>query len=153
MTQPTKLNFVTCPFRKVGGWQAGYHTGIDYRAKVGTNIHATKRGRVVHSGWGGLGQSYGNHVVIQSYHKGRMIRHLYAHLSVSVVRKGQRVVTGQVIGKSGNTGNSTAAHLHYEERIAPFGYYHHIRPVLPRWRPLRKRAYAQVLRRLGIKSR
>lgn len=153
MTQPTKLNYVTCHFGVRGSWAAGYHTGIDYRAPVGTKVFATKNGRVVHSGWGGLGRAYGNHVVIESKHNGRMVRHLYAHLSKNRVRKGQRVRTGKVIGRSGNTGNSTAPHLHYEERVAPYGYYNHRKPQLPKWKPKRRKILNRVYRALGIRRK
>lgn len=137
MTQPVRKVYVTAPFGIKGSWAAGYHTGVDFRASVGTKIFATKRGRVIHTGWGGYGNAYGHQIIIRSWHRGRRITHLYAHMSKSFVKKGQVVKTGARIGLSGNTGNTTAPHLHYEERVSPFGYYNHRRPVLPNWEPFR----------------
>lgn len=151
MTQPTRLNFVTCRFGVPGSWMAGRHTGIDFRAPVGTKIHATRRGRVIHAGWGGSGPSYGNHVVIESRHRGRRIRHLYAHLSGTRVRRGQKVTAGQVIGRSGTTGNTNGPHLHYEERTRPFGYWNYRKPVLINWWPKRKKTRKKIRRRLGLR--
>jgi murein DD-endopeptidase MepM/ murein hydrolase activator NlpD len=148
MTQPTELDFVTCEFGRKGDWMAGYHTGIDYRAPEGTPIFATRRGKVVHSGWGGSGNAYGNHVTIQSWHRFRFIRHMYAHLSFSQVKVGDRVIAGEEIGKSGTTGNVSGPHLHYEERVSPFGYWNHIKPVLPQWQPKSKEVVARIMKRI-----
>lgn len=152
MTRPTRLNFVTCPYRRPGGWAAGFHTGMDYRAPVGTKIHATYRGRVIHAGTGGYGSSYGKHVVIISSFRGKRVVHLYAHLSRVNVSRNQRVQPGQVIGLGGETGNTNGPHLHYEERVKPFGYYNHRRPRLPRWSPKTKWGKNKVRARLGIKK-
>lgn len=138
MVQPVKSVYVTAPFGRPGGWAAGYHTGIDYRAANGTPIYATKSGTVTGVGWYSWGPSYGLHVVIQSFHLGRSIRHGYAHLTRAAVYPGQKVKTGELIGYSGSTGNVTGPHLHYEERVSHYGYYNHIRPVLPDWKPVRK---------------
>lgn len=138
--KPTVLGYVTCPYGKKGSWMAGYHTGIDYRAPTGTNILSTKRGTVVHAGYGGsYGPAYGNYVVIQTWHYGRKKQHLYAHLSKSLVKTGDRVQSGQIIGKSGTTGNTFGPHLHYEERYYPFNYWAHTKPVLPEWQPIGKK--------------
>lgn len=139
MTSPTALNHVTTPYGEKGDWVAGYHTGVDYRAPAGTEIFATKGGKVMHAGTGGYGPAYGVHVIIQSYYWGVRRRHLYAHLSKSDVQVGEKVKAGQVIGLSGETGNTFGAHLHYEERRYPFGYWNHYRPVFPDWQPFKKR--------------
>lgn len=149
MTRPTLLNHVTCAFGVKGGWIAGYHTGIDYRAPVGTEVFATRRGKVHHVGWD---NAYGNYVVVQSWHLTKFIRHYYCHLSAFRVHRGERVVGGEVVGLSGNTGNSTGPHLHYEERVSPFGYWNHQRPVLPAWQPKRPKVLARILRRIGVKK-
>ena len=88
-----------------------FHRGLDFSVPVGTPVRATADG-----------------VVLQIKHErgmGRMIRldhgdHLttaYAHLHDWSVKVGQRVRRGEVIGHSGNTGRSTAPHLHYEVSV------------------------------------
>lgn len=92
----------------------GGHTGIDYRANVGTSVVSAKDGTVViasESGWNG---GYGRYVVIT--HGDGMITY-YAHLSDVRVNPGQRVSQGEVVGLSGNTGRSTGPHLHFELRV------------------------------------
>lgn len=152
MTRPTLLDFVTCEFGRKGSWAAGYHTGIDYRAAVGTEIFATRRGTVEHAGWGGYGEAYGHHVIIRSWHKTRYIKHMYAHLSSDKVSVGDKVVAGQTIGLSGETGNVFGAHLHYEERVYPYGYYNHIEPVLPYYRPSDDNVVDKILKRIGVRK-
>lgn len=125
MAYPTKLNYVTCAFGVPGSWAAGKHTGTDFRAAVGTPIYATTSGKVIHSGWGGYGSAYGDHIIIQQGNR----RVLYAHLSKSGARVGHRVKEGQQIGLSGDTGNTNGAHLHYEERVSPYGYYNYASPI------------------------
>jgi murein DD-endopeptidase MepM/ murein hydrolase activator NlpD len=136
MVKPLKEIYVTCPFGRPGSWAAGYHTGIDYRATPGTPVYATKGGTVVGTGWYTWGTSYGNHVVIRSLHNGILRKHGYCHLTRNVVSVGQKVKVGQLIGYSGDTGNTFGPHLHYEERVSPFGYYNHRKPVLPDWKPV-----------------
>lgn len=154
MTHPTDLNYVTTPFGKSGSWAAGYHTGIDYRAPVGTPIYATRGGVVVHSGSGGkYGSAYGNYVVIQSVYQGVLRQHLYAHLSKTKVRRGSVVRAGHLIGLAGETGNTFGSHLHYEERVFPFGYYNHYRPVLVNWFPRNKKWRETILRKISPKKR
>lgn len=126
MVAPIPEAEVTCEFGVRGGWAAGYHTGRDYRARTPVPVNATAGGRVLHAGTGGWGSAYGVHVIVES----RGVRHLYAHLSSTKVRPGQAVRAGQRVGMSGNTGNTTGPHLHYEERVTPFGYANHRRPVL-----------------------
>lgn len=151
MTRPTLLNYVTTPYGKPGSWAAGYHTGIDYRAPTGTEIFATRGGKVVHSGWGGsYGSAYGNYVVVQTFYNGRRRQCLYAHLSKNIVKPGQRIKAGDVVGLSGETGNTFGAHLHYEERFAPFTYWNHYRPVLPAWQPKNRKWLRTVLRKIGV---
>ena len=106
-----KLKFsqfvITNPFGNHG------HRGTDYGTPQGTPIQATISGVVLdntNEHW-----SYGKNVVIKG-DDGNV--HMYAHLSVPKVRVGQRVKQGEVIGLSGNTGNSTGPHLHYEVRGA-----------------------------------
>lgn len=86
------------------------HTALDYGIPVGTNIHSTMDGKVVFAGWNHEG--YGNLVIVQNGD----FKTYYAHLSEIPVKTGQNVKEGEVIGVSGNTGNSTGPHLHYEIR-------------------------------------
>lgn len=83
------------------------HRGIDFSAKVGTPVRAIWEGRVVKSR--STGGGYGRIIVIES---GEM-RVLYAHLSRLIVRKGDAVNPGDVIGLSGSSGASTGPHLHF----------------------------------------
>lgn len=84
-----------------------FHKGIDIRANYEW-VRASKYGRVSFTGWLG---GYGNTVVVT--HPGGY-RTLYGHLSRITVRRGQHVKQGQIIARSGNTGNSTGPHLHFE---------------------------------------
>ncbi len=99
------------------------HTGMDFTAPTGTDIYATGNGVVKHTELSNRG--YGNHVIISH---GFGYETLYAHLSKIEVKKGQTINRGDVIGKLGNTGTSTAPHLHYEVHrdgnpIDPLNYY------------------------------
>jgi murein DD-endopeptidase MepM/ murein hydrolase activator NlpD len=86
-----------------------FHNGIDFTAPKGTAIQATGNGRVV--GVNKTGSGYGKHVLIDH---GYGYKTLYAHMSQIDIREGQIVKKGQMIGRVGNTGTSTAPHLHYE---------------------------------------
>ncbi len=85
------------------------HAGLDFSAPEGTEIFATGDGKVVEVKNERTG--YGRHVVIDH---GYGYQTLYAHMSKSNVRVGQRIKRGDVIGAVGNTGLSSAPHLHYE---------------------------------------
>ena len=84
-----------------------YHSGIDFRAKVGTKIKASNSGIVV------LAKDlfYCGKCVIVSH--GNKIFSIYAHLSEFLVHKGQSVKRGQIIALSGKTGRVTGPHLHF----------------------------------------
>jgi murein DD-endopeptidase MepM/ murein hydrolase activator NlpD len=85
------------------------HTGQDFTAPVGTEVYATGNGTVRKVEYSRRG--YGRNIIVDH---GYGYQTLYAHLSKIEVRKGQRVNRGDVIGLVGNTGTSTAPHLHYE---------------------------------------
>lgn len=87
------------------------HVAIDYSTPTGTPIRSTMAGKVVHAGWNTEG--YGNLVIVEN----GPYKTYYAHLSEIPVSVGQIVQSGIVIGLSGNTGNSTGPHLHYEVRL------------------------------------
>jgi murein DD-endopeptidase MepM/ murein hydrolase activator NlpD len=95
---------------------AGYphfHTGIDLVAPFGSPVYAADDGMVALVGSSSSG--YGNYVVIA--HAGGFDT-LYGHLSTALVKVGQTVTQGTVVGLEGSTGNSTGPHLHFELRIA-----------------------------------
>ena len=96
------------PFR--GG--AAMHPGIDLAGPVGTPIYATADGTVLRAGYNSGG--YGNLVEIDH---GRGITTRFGHLSAILVRTGEHIARGQLIGRMGSTGRSTGSHLHYEVRI------------------------------------
>ncbi len=90
----------------------GTHNGVDFRASVGTPLKAMADGKVLGTGDTDLtcdGASFGKFVFIQ-YDNG--LSSTYGHLSLIKVSEGQRVVRGEVIGYTGNTGYSTGPHLH-----------------------------------------
>ena len=91
------------------GFKRGFHGGIDFAASMGTPIRAANGGPIAYAGWRG---EYG--IAVEIRHGFR--RTLYAHLGALMVRCGDTVAPGQVIGFVGNTGNSTAPHLHFEIR-------------------------------------
>ena len=95
----------TDPFYKV----TKFHGGIDFSGPVGLGIYATGDGVVVKVEKNKSG--YGNNVVIDH---GYGYKTRYAHLHTIKVKKGEKVKRGQEIGLLGNTGKSTAPHLHYE---------------------------------------
>ncbi|MBA3286220.1 MAG: M23 family metallopeptidase, partial [Nitrosopumilus sp.] len=88
---------------------ARMHSGIDFTAPIGTEIYSTGNGKV--ESIESTGRGYGNNVVIDH---GYGYKSLYAHLSKIVVKRGQKLVRGDLIGYVGSTGTSTAPHLHYE---------------------------------------
>lgn len=90
---------------------SAFHTGVDYALPEGTAVVAAEMGTVWRCEWDFSG--YGNMVLIRH---GDGSGSLYGHLSHWVVSVGQVVKKGEVIGFSGNTGNSTGPHLHFEVR-------------------------------------
>lgn len=98
------------------------HTGLDIAANRGTPIKAIKSGTVIYSGRKG---GYGNTVEIK-HSNGSISR--YAHCQVTLVKRGQRVKSGQLIARVGSTGASTGPHLHLEiieqgKRKNPMAYF------------------------------
>jgi len=85
------------------------HNGIDFKAPIGTPILSAEDGEVVAVGNNGQVQ-YGRYILIK--HQNNLAT-LYAHLSREIVKKGDAVKRGQIIGYSGNTGYSTGPHLHF----------------------------------------
>ena len=89
-----------------------FHDGQDVAAAAGTPIYAAASGRVVYSGWYG---GYGNFIQIDH---GNGISTAYGHIQPGglLVKSGDQVVVGQLIGRVGTTGTSTGNHLHFEVR-------------------------------------
>jgi len=99
------------------------HWGMDFSAKTGTPIYATGDGRIARADARAVG--FGNHVRIDH---GFGYVSIYAHMDKIVVRRGNRVKRGDLIGYVGNTGRSVAPHLHYEivkdgKKINPINFY------------------------------
>jgi len=105
--QSSRFGFRQDPFT---GKQT-FHRGLDFSVPVGTPVRVTGDGVVK-----AVQQQRGFGRVIKVDH-GNGVVTVYAHLDQQMVQKGDRVSRGDIIGKSGNTGRSSAPHLHYEIRI------------------------------------
>ena len=97
------------------------HYGIDFNCARGTAIQATGKGKVVLAG---KNAGFGNCVIIDH---GYGYKSLYGHMSEILVKHGQEVTRGEILGKVGSTGISSGDHLHYEirkngERVNPIQY-------------------------------
>lgn len=88
--------------------QIAMHTGIDFRSQKGTKIFATADGVVKESFYNG---GYGNFIQIAH---GNGYATTFSHLQKCLVKAGDKVQRGQLIGLVGNTGRTTGPHLHYE---------------------------------------
>jgi murein DD-endopeptidase MepM/ murein hydrolase activator NlpD len=89
-----------------------FHHGLDFSTPVGTPVRTTGDG-VVQS----VQQQRGFGKVVKINHGDGVVT-LYAHLDEILVKKGQTVTRGDVVARSGNSGRSSAPHLHYEVRVA-----------------------------------
>jgi murein DD-endopeptidase MepM/ murein hydrolase activator NlpD len=85
-----------------------FHSGLDINCDYGTPVHAPGKGKVV-----AVERQSGFGLVVEIDH-GFGYLTIYAHLSKSLVKRGDSVTRGQVIAKSGNSGLSSGPHLHYE---------------------------------------
>jgi murein DD-endopeptidase MepM/ murein hydrolase activator NlpD len=117
IAKPLQVSDVTAPARVSSGFgwrqdpltgEASFHQGVDIAVAYGRDVKAAADGVV---SFAGVQTGYGNTVVID-HQDGRQTR--YAHLSQELVRPGEPVTEGQVLGKSGNSGRSTGPHLHFE---------------------------------------
>ncbi len=111
---PVSGGYISSGFGRRGAPKAGAstnHQGVDIAVPTGTAVMASCGGTVTIAGWQ---RGYGN-VVYITHPDGRETR--YGHLSKCLVSPGQTVTQGQRIALSGNTGNSTGPHLHFEIRI------------------------------------
>lgn len=145
MATPIKNGKVSFPYKaryKTGG----LHKGEDYAVKTGTPVYAAVAGKVVHSGkqsdggWTnrGWGDAFGIHVLVDNVDFPNGDPGLwcgYMHLSKVSVKLGQTVKKGQLIGYTGNTGNTTGPHLHFQ--ILATRYWNPVKPAHrdpERWR-------------------
>ncbi|WP_411081435.1 M23 family metallopeptidase [Streptomyces sp. cmx-18-6] len=112
-TPPTSAYTLTSTYGQSGAmWSSGQHTGLDFAGAAGSPLKAVHGGTITSAGWSG---SYGYRTVLQ-LDDGTEI--WYAHQSSIDVSVGQRVDTGDTIGRMGATGNVTGVHLHLEVRTA-----------------------------------
>ena len=102
-------------YRNCSRWYGGSHKGVDICAAAGTPIYASAGGTVTKSGYNraGAGTGYGNSIIINH---GNGYTTVYAHCLSLVVRAGQSVKQGQLIGYVGSTGRSSGNHCHFEIR-------------------------------------
>lgn len=99
------------------------HEGIDLTAPKGTNIYATADGKVLQAGYRAGG--FGKKILLDH---GFGYRTLYGHCDIILVKRGQNIKRGEIIGKVGSTGLSKSPHLHYEVHVNgrpvdPINYY------------------------------
>lgn len=112
-------------------WAAGHHTGVDYLAPVGSPVVAPQVSRIVFAGRdGGWGPAYGLHVIGQTTLDGKVFRWITAHLNSTVVEAGDTVRRGEAIGASGQSGNVTGPHVHFEVRAYPYQYGDDVNPAI-----------------------
>lgn len=112
--RPVDVGFISSYFGKRKDPFTGRYTrheGIDFSARRGSNVYATANGKVV-----GAKYERGYGYTIEIDH-GNGIQTKYAHNQKMLVKKGEKVERGQVIAYLGNSGRSTAPHVHYEVRV------------------------------------
>lgn len=116
--KPVKKYTLSATYGKGGTMWSRKHSGQDFAVPVGTPVKSAAAGTVVKAGpnGGGDGPAYGNAIVIK--HANNTYSQ-YAHLSRIQVKIGQKVRVDQKIALSGNTGNSSGPHLHFEIRTTP----------------------------------
>ncbi len=125
LEQKRNLLASTPSIRPVHGWtsskfgyrkspftgQREFHAGLDIASKSGTELIATANGRISYA----AKKMYIGNLIIIDHGFGRVTK--YGHLKKILVKRGQKVKRGDVIGLIGNTGRSTGPHVHYEVRI------------------------------------
>lgn len=105
------------------------HTGVEFYNEFGTPVLAAGDGRVIYAGndetmaFAPWTHFYGNLIILEHPTPvGGSLYSLYAHLSEIDVAQGEKVVTGQTIGKVGMSGGAIGSHLHFELRTDPYDY-------------------------------
>lgn len=128
IVRPIYYTRITAYFGQTGSYWKDKHTGIDFKASTGTSVRAADGGVVTSAGWN---NSYGYYIDIDH---GNGVETRYAHNSKLLVSVGDEVGQGQLISKSGSTGNSSGPHLHFEliingEFVDPLDYFNKPYPV------------------------
>ena len=115
---PIKINDFVCISSEFG-WRYHpiykkliFHEGVDISARLGTKVYASASGKVDKVVYSKCG--YGNCIIIKHTYG---YETLYAHLGTVLVKKGEIIKIGQLIGSVGSTGLSTGTHLHYEVHL------------------------------------
>lgn len=129
---PHKSWPVTYPYgAKNSSYAAGYHTGEDHACPIGERAQACSHGRVIFVGdggrSGGWGPYYGNQVIIRM--AGGKYDYAHNHLSHISCKVGDLVQPGEMVGKTGDTGNTTGPHDHFEARTAGGHYGSDVHPI------------------------
>jgi hypothetical protein len=107
-TPSTGFGYRSDPFTHRQRW----HDGVDLGQPCGDPVWASLDGTVVDAGWAG---GYGNRVVIRHADRdGHSFATTYNHMAKIEVKVGDQVTRGQVVGRIGSTGRSTACHMHFE---------------------------------------
>lgn len=120
LSHPLEQMVMTSPFGpRVRNGRLENHAGIDLRAQIGAEVFASADGTVIDSRNGDFARaagllSYGERIFV--VHDGGWVT-LCAHLASRLVESGDRVQRGQRIGFSGNTGDASDPHLHFELRL------------------------------------
>ena len=113
--KPVKSGVITATWYYPSG---GFHGALDWGVPVGTTVYSAADGVVLAAGWRSGG--FGNCTIIQHANG---LRTYYAHGNgVFYVSEGDVVSKGEAIMLSGNTGNSTGPHLHFEVRVSPYNW-------------------------------
>ena len=94
------------PFNK----KFGFHSGVDLACPVGSKVYAARKGKVIFSGYKG---GYGLLLIVKHEHG---YTSYYGHLRKVLIKAGDMVERGHIIGITGNSGRSTGPHLHFEVR-------------------------------------
>ena len=101
-------------FKVTQTYKKGIHDGLDLVGIDSKEIHSTIKGKVIYAGWENINnktQGFGKYIKIKKDNTNDI--YYFGHLSEIYVKENDRVYITQVIGKEGNTGNSTGSHCHY----------------------------------------
>lgn len=114
LNRPVQSGEISAYYGEKGSvWRAGYHKGTDFAVPIGTNVYAAAAGKVIAVQTTEGTNDFGLHVKLDH---GNGYETIYAHLSQVLVKIGDEVQKGQLIGKSGESGRVTGPHLHFEVR-------------------------------------